>query len=873
MIILLLSVTLLLVLYPSDAHAWTAAAAIVTYLAGKAFAVTFAGLAVTAGLALAITMAAGFAMSALMSLMMGSQSGNARSNSTRGQLLNTCDSQLPLPIVYGRQRIGINRVYQGVSPTDNDYLYIIGTLCEGEIEGLAVVDEVPQVFLNDKIYTEYGTSFSYEFFTGTANQSVCATLQAAMSDLPVNDQWTDPLRNTAYIFCTLKYDMDKFQGVPEITCLIDGLKVYNPATTLTAFSDSPALCARDLMTRRTSRGGLEIDSARINDTLVTSVAAYCALVDTEKTTAWTCNLALLDNSAVINNLSMILACFRGDVVYSGTTFNMRYSDLDYESSVMDIDEDDIIESGAGSSLTIVQPDIFDTPNAVRIKFVNEDKNYQMDDYVLADSAAAIADGDYREKEIMLRGTNTQINAMKMANYFLERLRYNKSISFVMGSRGAALEPFDIIRVSVADYGWVLKLFRVVETHLSPDGVVSVSATEELATFYDDTYNITSRAWHDTTLPSVLDPVPSVTNAQIAEEVYYYRERSFTRLKITFSPPVGYPQWDYADVYVKIGSGDYKFMTKAVSSYNIDPVNEGEIYYCKMVSVSVFGSKEPYANGITVSKTVEGVTTIPDDVTGFNGVASGDSIIFYATSLASPDVVRYELRQGPTWAGAVTVATNETPNFRINGVRPGTFVFWLAAQDNAGVYSSTPVSTSVVVFYPPGYVELPTYGSWVWDFDAIGTHSNTEHVTHNSTDALKCSHTAGVLTGTWTSPEYDLGALVTVRIWSDFLADFTSPAGTWTSLVGSANWEDVLIPSTIKWYQFTQPVTSGAVRATIKWGTSSGVYPNSADKFELSSIEFEARYLQVVITITDPTDDANLYLYTLNNTAAIASDRV
>ena len=784
--------------------------------------------------------------------------------SARGQLINTCDSQLPLPLVYGRQRVGINRVYVGTTGDSNNYLHIVGTLCEGEIEGIATIDGVEQFYLNDKIYTEYGTgdgaTVTYEVFNGASDQTVCTNLHNSIPE------WNDPLKNTAYIYIKLLYDADKYQSLPEFTVIIDGLKIYNPDTAVTEFSDNPALCARDFLTRPASRGGMEIDSSRIDDTLVTAAAAYCT------TKGWTCDLCILDNGAAVDNLSQILATFRGDVIYGMTTFGMKYTDLNYESSVMDIDEDDIIENSGKSSLKIVQPDIFDTPNAVRIKFINEDKKYQLDDYVLTDSAAVTQDGDYREREIYARGMISQTNVMKMANYYLERLRYNKTVSFVMGTRGASLEPFDIIRITVAAYGWSLKVFRVMETNILPSGEVSISAVEELSAMYDDTYNITSRAWQDTTLPSPMDTPYGVTNASMTEENYYYRGRSYTRLKVTFSAPdaADYPFWDYADIYVKIGSGDWKFMTKAVSSYNIDPVEEGETYYCKIVSVSIHGTKQAFAAGRELSKIILGRSDIPSDVTGFNAVASGDAIIFFATELDEPDIQGYELRQGASWAGGLKAAFNETPNFRLNGVKPGTFTFWIAAKDNAGIYSANPASTQVVVFYPPGYVEQDT---WAWDFDEIGSHDNTEHTTHESTDALKCSHTDGVLTGTWTSPEYDLGSEITVRVWCDFLTDFSSPAGTWESIVGSNTWATVLDPSTIKWFQLTSPDTTGALTATIKWGTSTGVYPNSASRFELSSVEFSARYIQVEVTITDPTADSNMFLYTMNMTAAIASDRV
>jgi len=45
-------------------------------------------------------------------------------------------------------------------------------------------------------------------------------------------------------------------------------------------------------------------------------------------------------------------------------------------------------------------------------------------------------------------------------------------------------------------------------------------------------------------------------------------------------------------------------------------------------------------------------------------------------------------------------------------------------------------------YPAGYEDKNT---WSWDI-TTGTHSNTEHATYNSQDALRCSHTGGVLKG-------------------------------------------------------------------------------------------------------------------------------
>ena len=121
---------------------------------------------------------------------------------------------------------------------------------------------------------------------------------------------------------------------------------------------------------------------------------------------------------------------------------------------------------------------------------------------------------------------------------------------------------------------------------------------------------------------------------LSEEVYFYRKRSYTRLKVTFDPPPPevYPQWEFADIYVKIGDGDWKFMTSAVSSYQIDPVEEGVSYAIALISVSIFGSKQAFDDGVQVSKIIVGKTGIPGDITGFNAVAAADTVTLFAETM-------------------------------------------------------------------------------------------------------------------------------------------------------------------------------------------------------------------------------------------------
>lgn len=778
-----------------------------------------------------------------------------------GQLVNTCDNRIPLPLVYGRTRIGINRVYACVTGEDNKYLHLVGNICEGPIKGIYEIDGVPQIFLGDKLYTEYGDKFYYEFFRGTADQAVCSTLATATA--AEAEPWNEPKHYTAYIYCRFEYDPDVFQGLPDITMVVEGMEVYNPMTGVTEYTRNPALHALDYMTRSSKRGGMQISSARVDTDLIESAASYC------DTKGWTCDICLRDERSAIDHFQGILNTFRGDLIYSDSIFQLKYRDLNYESPVMDLTENDVVEQGA-STLRIEQPSIFNTPNAVRCRYINEEKKYTFDDFILSDSVAIAADGDYREQVAEFPGMLNPSNVAKMAAYLLERARLNKTASLVIGSRGMALEPHDLITLTHSWPGWDKKIMRVSGASISYDGNVALSLEEEYASFYDDDYEITPEMFYDTTLPDPRAAIPSVINVSHAEETYYYRGRTFTRWRINFDRPTleSYPFWDYAEVWVKIGEeGEWAFATKSQGDYVLDPVEEGETYYVNIVGVSIFGGKQAFGEGYQVSTTIQGMSGLPSDVAWMTAVAHGDSVSIYAPELNEPDVFGYEVRMGAAFDGGIVVGFNETPNFRLSGVAPGTKTFWMKAKNNAGFYSENAVSAQVVVFYPAGYTDK---NSWTWDY-STGDHDNTEQHEYSGVVSLRCAHTGGVLEGTWTSPEYDLGSVKDVRIWGDFITGLQSTDGLWESVFSVGDlWGD-RISEGQKWYQVFAPSTTGHLKATLHYGDTTGNLTNSIDRFEMFSPEVSARYVQVEITITDPALDVYTYVNELNMTAAFWRD--
>jgi len=773
-----------------------------------------------------------------------------------GFQVNSQSTRVPLPLLYGQSRVGINRPYITTSGSDNEYLHIIGIIGEGPIEGFSdQINGVDPLYLNNRLYTKYGAdNVHYELFRGTSTQTVCETLH--------NDvlEWNDCLRRTAYIYVKLKFDRDKFQGIPEITLGLKGLKLYNPTTSITEYSNNPALCVYDILTRSPWRGGYGLSRSQMDVSSVEAARQYC------EDYGWTCNMPIVDDIAITDNIQLLLNNFRGELIQSKNLFSLKFRDL-REEVVVDSFSDQVPLDIVAGSFKLSDPDVFNAYTAVRINYIsrkgasNGSSSFKKKSFVLHAPGVSESDGGYKEYVIDCLGLNELDVVQKMAYYLLERLQSSKHCSFVAGHRATRLEPLDLITVTHTVPGWINKIVRVLNPVINPDYTVTLECIEENSAFYDGRYDPSLEEWHDTTLPDPTDGPGSVLNVSLVEEVYYYRGRSFTRLKCNFSRPDASvdPFWDYAEVYLKIGAGEYRYMTRSEGNYQVDPVEEGETYFIKLRSVNINGVRQPELDAYVASKTIDGKTETPTSLTSMTAAANGDSVTIFSDPLSDPDIEGYEVRLGDAWDGAVFVSFNKNCSLRLIGVRPGTHTFWMSPRDNAGRYSADPVSATVTVFIPPGYTQLPTYGSWSWDF-VSGTHDNTESVTYNSQDALKCSHTDGVLSGTFTSPTFDLGAVETVRIWGDFLTAFVSSGTTWDGVTPEGVTWDMLGSGT--WNAIFRPSQAGKIEAVLKFSTDN-VNWSDIGFFQVLSAEVYARYIKVEVTITDPTIDSNLYLYSLN----------
>jgi hypothetical protein len=207
--------------------------------------------------------AGGVANLAVQSLIGSNSPSSAQSAlssaQAQGILINSQSNVDPIPVIYGRRRVGGTRVFIEVSGSSNEYLHLVLVLSEGPVTA------IDNVYLDDVLSTDATVTKHL----GTPGEAADAALTA---DVP---KWTSAckLSNCAYLYVKLKYDRNAFSGLPTITADVRGRTLYDPRDGQTRYSNNPALVLRDYLINTIYGRG--IASSAIDDTSIAAAANAC----------------------------------------------------------------------------------------------------------------------------------------------------------------------------------------------------------------------------------------------------------------------------------------------------------------------------------------------------------------------------------------------------------------------------------------------------------------------------------------------------------------------------------------------------------------------------------------------------------------------
>lgn len=645
-----------------------------------------------------------------------------------GYNVTTTSSVADHQIVYGRTKVAGVRVFDTTTGNSNEYLHRVLAITGHEIESF------DEIYLNDELVTidgsgnvtspsRYNGYVRIKTHLGADNQPADADLVSEV------DSWTaqHTLSGISYVYVRYKFDRDVFpNGVPELTTVIKGKKVYDPRSGITAWSDNPALCIRDYLTNTTY--GLGEDSENIDDTLFSTAANVCEFYNYPTLTGdarYALNGNFTTGASPYDLLSNLLSSMGGLLWYAQGKWRVKPAYYTAPSVVFD-------ENDLRSSISInTRHSRRDNFNKVNGTWRGEESNWQQTDYPPVSNAAfVIADnGQEREIDLNLPFTSDVGMARRIANIFLERNRQQLTIRASFGMRAFQVQVGDIVKITNSRFGWFEKEFEVVSWTFGlvddNDLQVQMALREISASVFDDISDGVIYERDNTTLPSpftvagvgiAVEAIAQVSNQKVSNiakitttassEIYIdyveveYKPTSETVWKAVGNGPVGVFE------AVDLETGNYDFRVRAVNTFGV----RGEWNTLSNQEVNAFIGD-------------------PSDVESVAFEVSGGTIFLTWPAIPDPDLSHYVIKHnsattGATWGNSTTVI-EKIPRPATQAALParsGTYL--IRAYDKEGNFS---VNATTVVVLPTDLPALGTTDTQVEDPTFNGVSGSTNIV--------------------------------------------------------------------------------------------------------------------------------------------------
>jgi hypothetical protein len=647
----------------------------------------------------------------------GGTPASVSSAQAQGLLINVTSNVESIPVIYGTRKVGGSIPFIQLSEGATQYLNIIVVAGEGEIQGIG------NVYLNDVISTDarytglggFGMVVT-ELYSGAAGQAASDALTFVTAG-----KWSPGNVGTgiAYAYLRLKFDPKAFNGLPTITMDVQGKKVYDPRTGLTAFSNNAALCVRDYLTN--TQYGRGIAAAQVDDASFIVAANHCdeqVAVPGGTQARYTCDGVVDINNTLFDNIKLLLSSCRGSLVYSGGVYKLVIDKA--ATPGFAFTEDNII-----GDWQIVQPGRRTKFNRVTAGFFNGASNWQPD-FGISDSPAyrALDNALLLESKIDLPFTSDVYRAQQLAGLVLKQSRFGINVRFTAMPAGLRCEVGDVVSITHSTPGWTAMSFRVTQIVILNSDEVEITAYQ-----YDDTvYNLDTltavTGAPASSLPDVFSQVVlSGLSANSGTGVLAIGTDGSiqSRVLLTWTGTTdtyalnGLVQIEYQ----KAGDAQWSQIQARgdATSVFIAPVTDSAVYTIRARYENSIGVRGPWA---TITHTVIGKTQPPPDVTIFT--IDGSRLSW--GQVTALDLAGYEIRFNygvntwwPTAALLQQGIITDSP-YLLSQKLQGVVTLLIKAVDTTGNYSVNPATIVVNLGIPTvsnlfvSWPEAPLFSSGV-----------------------------------------------------------------------------------------------------------------------------------------------------------------
>ena len=650
-----------------------------------------------------------------------------------------------------------------------------------------------------------------------------------------------------YLAVRLEYDQDIFGsiGIPNISALVRGKKVYDPRTSTTAWSSNAALCVADFLK---SAEGMRATGTEVPDAEIITAANICdEVIDLELGGAttqlrYTCDTSFTSERAPRDVLGELATCMAGRCVWTQGRWLVRAGA--HRTPTLTITADML----AGPVSVVPRTSRSDLFNAVRATYRDPEQQYaEVQAPLVLNSGYEAEDGGVRiVRQIDIPTLADTYRAQRLAKIELERARQALSVRLTTTLRGYDLSPTDTVMLTLDLYGFDAKVFEVLERTIAPDGTLQYTLRETAAGVWDWNYGeaTVGDLAPNTTLPSPFAAPAALTGLTASQSQTLLGDGTIVaQATLTWNPSqdafvIGGGridvQWSRAEPIAIISTSQAGTTIGAV----LAPLVSGIAYIARVRQVNAVGRLGPWS----YASFVAGADTVPpEDVQNLDWEIKPGLVKITCDPCIAADYAATELRVLATvpdydsgdWGAAIFLVRGASNEYHHPRPPNGTYYVLAKHMDTSGNYSVNPAYITVVVddsidtYGGTGTLRLSTNRFPVFIFPTGTSHTSTDP---DLIITAKLFNLVGA--AVWTAEAFDVSEVSLGNV----------------TLTGSGN------ERTMTAAAFVAPGTAGSVR-TVQVTATVGPATDTLTVYRLDPTITEARLYLSNPYASVPTDAA------------------
>ena len=365
--------------------------------------------------------------------------------------------------------------------------YVAGSLTSGTYSYGGDSDQTTTAWSYQ--YTSTTSTVQITQYLGAAGQAADAALQAAF---PADWTSANTVAGVAYLVVKLSYSETAFpSGVPNVSAVVRGAKLYDPRSGTTAWSQNPALMMRHVYAH--PRFGKASVSAA-EDARFSTAANACdaatiytvAGVAQASRALYTAALVAPFGTAPKALLDDLAQAMGGSWAFAGGEIFLRPGS--YVAPVMSLTDADLAviqRDGASENqrpISIaVHKERAQKFNTVKASIYDPAQDYKQSSLTpLVGSSLLARDGVELVQQVTMPAINYAPQALHVAGIMMRDARDPLVVELPFKLRAYPLELFDTVSLTLSRYGWSAKTFMILGRQWSADGSIVLTLKETSA---------------------------------------------------------------------------------------------------------------------------------------------------------------------------------------------------------------------------------------------------------------------------------------------------------------------------------------------------------------------------------------------------------